>query len=205
MKTLGVVMAGGRNTRYGGLKAFAEVSGRRIVDRVIGALREATDDVVIIANDASAYASLGLPIRSDETSDGAALAGLLTALHWSRERKCGGVVTVACDMPFAPAALLSRLIAFAQKHGADIVAPESGSRRGVEPLCAYYANACIAPIEHAIARNDLRMIGFYDDVASMPLPIDEVRTFGDPDVLFLNVNTPEELIRAEQIARDNGL
>lgn len=205
MTVLGVVMAGGRNTRYGGLKAFAEVHDRRIVDRVIGALKSATDDIVVIANDTSAYASLGLPIRSDESADGAALAGLLTALHWSRERKCSGVLTAACDMPFLTGPLLQRLLTYGQERDADIVVPESGGRRGVEPLCAFYCNTCALPIERAIARNDLRMIGFYHEVRTIQLPLAEVQTFGDPEVLFMNVNTPEDLQKAQRIAKENDL
>jgi molybdopterin-guanine dinucleotide biosynthesis protein A len=199
-KVLGVVMAGGRNVRYGGLKAFADVGGRRIVDRVIDALRFVSSDIVVIANDVAAYAPLGLPIRSDEVSTGAALAGLLTALHWSAERGCEGVVAVACDMPFANASLLQRLLEVARAQNADLVAPESGGRRGIEPLCAYYRNTCAPAIERAIAHDDLRMISFHDDVRAVRLPLDEVLQFGQPSILFMNVNTPEDLVSAQRIA-----
>lgn len=201
MNLLGVVMAGGRNVRYGGLKAFAKVRGEAIVDRVVRALDQVSGDVVIIANDQAAYASLGLPIRSDDVGGGAALAGLLTALRWSKERKLDGIVTVACDMPFASAPLLRTLIETATREHADVVAPESGGRRGVEPLCAVYSTACIAPIEAAIQREDFRMISFYDDVHVVRLPLAEVSRFGDPETLFMNVNTPEDLADAEARSR----
>lgn len=201
MKLLGVVMAGGRNTRYGGLKAFAKVGSTRIVDRVVEALRSVTDDVVVIANDAAAYAELELPVRSDETAAGAALAGLLTALHWSEERHCDGIVTIACDMPFAATGLIAHLVATAANENADVVVPESGGPRGVEPLCAWYSNRCIPAITRAIARNDFRMIGFYGDLHVATVPAADVRRFGDPAVLFMNVNTRAELAIAQGIAR----
>jgi molybdopterin-guanine dinucleotide biosynthesis protein A len=200
MKLLGVVMAGGRNTRYGGLKAFAEVGGTRIVDRVIKTLRSVTDDVVVIANDTAAYGALDLPVRSDEVAAGAALAGLLTALHWSEERKRDGIVTIACDMPFAAIGLIEHLVATAQQTRADVVVPASGGPRGVEPLCAWYSNRCAPAIANAIARDDFRMIGFYDDVTVVTVPSADVRRFGDPAVLFMNVNTREELAVAQGIA-----
>jgi molybdopterin-guanine dinucleotide biosynthesis protein A len=198
MKVLGVVMAGGRNTRYGGLKAFAEVGGVPIVQRVLSALRSVSDDVVMIANDPDAYAQLGLPMRSDAVTSGAALAGLMTALQWSEQRSCDGIVTVACDMPFANEELLAELVRVADVEAADVVAPESGGRRGVEPLCAFYRNTCINAIAAAIERDDLRMIGFYDDVKAVQLPLDVVRRFGDPSILFMNVNTPEDLEAARR-------
>lgn len=190
-------MAGGRNVRYGGLKAFAKVKGEPIVDRVVRALDLVCDDVVVIANDQAAYAALGLPIRSDETPNAGALGGLLTALRWSHERKCDGIVAVACDMPFVSARLLRRLIETAISAERDVVVPESGGRRGIEPLCAFYRNSCIPAIEHAIEREDYRMIAFHNDVHVGRLSLEIVEEYGQPTTLFMNVNTPEDLVDAE--------
>ena len=200
MTLLGVVMAGGRNVRYGGLKAFADVGGTRIVDRVIAALRTVTDEVVVIANDFESYAELALPMRADEISRGGALSGLLTALRWCSELGHDGIVVVACDMPFASSTLLRRVADLA--HDADVVVPESGGRRGVEPLFAFYATTCIPAIERAIERDDLRMISIYDEVSVQRVPIETVREAGNPAVLFMNVNTPEELVMAQRIAEE---
>lgn len=193
-------MAGGRNTRYGAPKALERVGGRRIIDRVIAALEQVTPDLVLIANDRAAYASLALPVRSDERPGAGALGGIHTALRWSQEQDRAGVLAVACDMPFVSSALLSQLVQTARTTGVDVVAPESSSRRGLEPLCAYYSTRCLGAIEDALARGDYRMIGFHEQVRVQPLPVAEVRVFGDPDILFLNVNTREERERAEEIA-----
>jgi molybdopterin-guanine dinucleotide biosynthesis protein A len=107
-------------------------------------------------------------------------------------------------MPFASPDLVRTFVEVANTHGADVVAPESGGRRGVEPLCAFYSNRCITPIENAMARDDLRMIGFYDDVRAVTVPLEEVRRFGDPTILFMNVNTREELSMAETVAAKQG-
>ena len=81
-----------------------------------------------------------------------------------------------------------------------MIAPESGGRRGAEPLCAYYSTRCIAAIEHAIARDDRRVIGFWEDVRVENVPIDVVRTFGEPEHLFMNVNTRDERDQADALA-----
>jgi molybdopterin-guanine dinucleotide biosynthesis protein A len=120
---------------------------------------------------------------------------------WARERERAGILAVACDMPFLSADLLRALLAIAHaEHGPDIVVPESEGPRGIEPLCAFYRTTCIAPIEAAAARDDHRMIGFHEDVRVGRLPIERVRAFGSPDVLFMNVNTPEDRDEAERIA-----
>jgi molybdopterin-guanine dinucleotide biosynthesis protein A len=97
--------------------------------------------------------------------------------------------------------LLAKLLESAAHTGADVVAPESSSRRGLEPLCAYYSTRCLDAINDAIARADYRMIGFHDQVQVHALPLEQVCTFGEPDVLFMNVNTVAERDRAEVIAQ----
>src|SRR5690606_4554396 len=170
-----------------------------IIDRVGRALEAVTDELILIANDPEVYASVGLPMRPDLRPGLGALGGVLTALAWAREAGRPGVLAVACDMPFLSTALLARILA--EREGVDGGVPESGGRRGVEPLCAYYAVGADEAIEAALARGDRRMIGFFDDVQVRTIPLAEVLTFGDPEILFLNVNTPEERERAEALTR----
>ncbi len=198
MSILGVVMAGGRNTRFGDIKAFAQVGGARIIDHVIIALAAVSDEVVLSANDPDTYAATGLPMRGDVLPDLGALGGIHTALTWAKERGDDGIVIAACDMPFPSIPLLESIRALSSDH--DAVLPESDSRRGVEPLFGYYSMKCLPAVEAAIARDDRRMIGFHGDIDLHTIPLDDVRTFGDPNVLFMNVNTREELEQAERIA-----
>jgi molybdopterin-guanine dinucleotide biosynthesis protein A len=122
-------------------------------------------------------------------------AGGLGGIHAALHRAQNAILIVAWDMPFVPASLLRRLRELGD--GADVAVPESGSRRGVEPLCAFYAASCLPAIERSLARDDLRVIGFHADVRVARLPADEVSAFGNPDLVFMNVNTPDELALAE--------
>ena len=192
----GVILAGGAASRYGGLpKGLERVGGIRIVDRVAGVLREVTDDLWIIANTSAATDWLpDAHVGADVVPNAGGLGGLHAALHHTRS----AVLAVAWDMPFVPAALLLRLRGLGDH--ADIAVPESDSRRGVEPLCAYYGSACLPAIQASLDANDRRMVGFHDSVRVARLPASEVAEFGDPALLFMNVNTPEDLARAEEHA-----
>src|SRR2546428_10616094 len=77
-------------------------------------------------------------------------------------------------------------------------------RGGVEPLCDVYGPVCGPAIERRLVRGELEAIGFHPDVKGGTLPLDRVRAFGDPDVLFFNVNRPEDLARAEDLWRRPG-
>ena len=193
MTVTGAILAGGRATRYGGLpKGLELVHGVRIIDRVREALVPVVDDLLLIANDDGASNWLP-PVRCerDVLSDVGSVAGIHAALVHA----AGPVLVVAWDMPFVPAALLRVMID--ARNDADVVVPESDSRRGIEPLCAFYGPACVAAIERRIASGDRRVIGFYDDVRVVRLPATVVAQFGDPALLFMNVNTPEERVLAE--------
>jgi molybdopterin-guanine dinucleotide biosynthesis protein A len=189
----GVVLAGGAATRYGGLpKGLERVGGRRIIDRVAEALADVTDDLLVVANhdDATTWLA-GVPVQRDIVPNAGGLGGIHAALH----RAQTAILIVAWDMPFVPPALLQRLREIGDV--ADVAVPESGSRRGVEPLCAFYTPSCLPAIERSLANGDLRVVGFHADVRVARLPADAVSAFGDPGLLFMNVNTPDELALAE--------
>jgi molybdopterin-guanine dinucleotide biosynthesis protein A len=171
------------------------VGGRRIIDRVAAALREAADDLLLVANDPTAADWLpGVRCERDVLVGEGSLGGIHAALTHA----AGPVLVVAWDMPFVPAGLLQRLRALGDD--ADVGVPESGSRRGVEPLCAWYGSACLPAIERSIAANDRRVVGFFEHVRVARLPAAVVSAYGDPERLFMNVNAPDDLARAEAYA-----
>ncbi len=193
---LAVILAGGANRRYDGRpKALESVGGVRIADRAIGALRQVADRVVMVANDAETFAPLGLEMRPDLQPGLGALGGIHTAVCWAEEEGYRGALVAACDMPFLAPGLLRRLIADAKRT--EVVAPASASRRGLEPLCAFYGAGCRRAIETALARGDRHVTSFFSDVEVRTIGEEEVANFGDPELLFLNINTPADRKRAE--------
>ncbi|MDQ6887601.1 MAG: molybdenum cofactor guanylyltransferase [Gemmatimonadota bacterium] len=192
----GVILAGGGATRYGGRpKGLERVGGRRVIDRVARVLADTTDGLLLIANDSAAGAWLP-GVRT--ASDLRAASGSLGGIHAALAHAAGPVLVVAWDMPFVPSPLLARLRELGQD--ADAAVPESGSRRGLEPLCAYYSQRCLAPIERRLDSGDLRVVSFYDDIRVSRLDAATVRSFGDPDMLFMNINAPDDLDLAERYA-----
>jgi molybdopterin-guanine dinucleotide biosynthesis protein A len=169
------------------------------VDRVVDALTRATGAPPILvasADDAAAWLP-GLTRHRDVVPDQGALGGILTAVE-----AAAPVLCVAWDMPFVAPELLAALAALLA--GADVAIPESDSRRGVEPLCAAYGPACGPAIRAALARGDQRAVGFHRRVRVARLPQERVLQYGDPGVLFFNVNTPDDLVRAERLCRARG-
>lgn len=195
---LGVILAGGASRRFGTPKALARVAGRRIVDRMRDALAAAVPDVVVSANEPALFADLGLPVRADEVAGLGALGGIHTALRWAAERGASGALVVACDMPWVSAELLRTIVERTASADADAVVPESGGRRGIEPLCAWYSVRALPQVERMIGKGERRVHLLIDRIHAEVISIDDVRRIGDPGILFLNVNTVDDLRRAER-------
>ena len=197
----GAVLAGGAARRYGGRpKGLVELGGRRILDRVVDAVSGVTGaPPLLVAN-----APDGPGWRPDlhTVPDVRPGCGSLGGIYTAVVSGTGPVLCIAWDMPFVTPGLLGALVD--GSAGYDAFLPESDGKRGVEPLCAVYGPACAPAIERRLALGDLKAIGFHPEVKVGTLPLERVREFGEPDVLFFNVNTPEDLERAEAVWRRHG-
>lgn len=194
----GAVLAGGAARRYGGTpKGLLTVGGRRILDRVVDAVQAVTGGrPLLIANAADAASwRPDLETIPDVRPGLGTLGGIYTAVTATG----GPVLCVAWDMPFVPEPLLRVLSDRLATGSYDAVLPESSGRRGLEPLCAIYGPGCAPAIARRLDRGDLMAISFHPDVRVGIVPLAEVRRFGDPDELFFNVNTPDDLARAEAL------
>ena len=197
----GVVLAGGAASRFGGQpKGLERVGGERILDRVLRAVRQTTGappTLVANAPDAPDWEA-GVEIVRDRREGCGSLGGIYTAVAGG----AGPALVVAWDMPFVSPGLLDALAR--KSDGYDAFLPQSGGRRGLEPLCAVYGPACEPAIRARLDRRDYRAIGFHPEVRVGTLPLAEVAAFGDPDTLFFNVNTADDLARAEELWRQRG-
>jgi molybdopterin-guanine dinucleotide biosynthesis protein A len=193
----GAIIAGGLATRFGGKpKGLERVAGVRILDRLVDAMVAAFGEPpLLVANapDARDWRP-DLRVEADVIPGLGALGGIHAAVCLAP----APVVLVAWDMPFVTTELL-RALATGLEH-ADACLPESDGPRGVEPLCAAYGPAVLRPIEDGLARGDRRAVAFHDSVRVAILNGEKIRSLGDPGRLFFNVNTAEDLGRANRMA-----
>jgi molybdopterin-guanine dinucleotide biosynthesis protein A len=193
----GVILAGGRASRFGGVaKGLLDVGGERIVDRVARALAGAAEHLLLVSNAAEAATWLpDVACVPDDVPGLGPLGGLLTALRHART----AVLVVAWDMPLVPAALLRELRARGEHAGAPAVPESVASRSGIEPLCAYVPAAWLPEVERAISAGERRMDAVLADTLVLRLPRADVVRFGDPALMFANVNTRGDLHRVRDL------
>ena len=197
----GAVLAGGAASRFDGQpKGLEKIGGERILVRAVRAVGEVVGEsplLVANADDAETWAG-GLVVAKDLIPECGSLGGIYSVVARSPDP----VLIVAWDMPFLAPGLLQALIDGAGEF--DVFLPESLGPLGFEPLCGIYRPSCAEPIKAALDDEDLRTSSFHARVRVGTLPLTDVRSFGDPDVLFFNVNSRDDLTRAEQLWTDQS-
>lgn len=189
MIATGFAVAGGQSRRMGREKALLPWGPTDLLGHALGRLREACGTVAILSGPKHRFEDRGVTVRPDVEVVAGPLGGVLTGLT-ILEAELG--LFLAVDLPLVPVELLRHLITLAEGH--DAVVPISPG--GPEPLCAVYARACAEPIRARIDRGELKMTSFWPDVRVRRVEAVELLRFGDPEKLFLNVNTPAEYERA---------
>ena len=151
-RVLGVVLAGGRSTRFGSEKAVAVVDGAPMVARVAAVLAHGCEAVAVNAPEASGAAAWarahGLTVLPDPPGlpDGP-LAGVLAGLDAAERHGAAWLLTAPCDTPCLPADLGERLMsAVGAAPAATVVTTSEGSH----PLCTLWSVGLRAPLAAAL-------------------------------------------------------
>ncbi|MDU8943517.1 molybdenum cofactor guanylyltransferase MobA [Ovoidimarina sediminis] len=194
---IGVILAGGLARRMGGGDKSLNILGDiPILDRVIERLRPQVDEILLNANgDPARFAGHGLPVIADPLPDyPGPLAGVLAGLDAAAERGASHIVTVAADTPFFPETLAQRLTAAAEAQATPIaLAATPGDGRTIRhPTFGLWPVALRDDLRAALQDGTRKVVLWTDrhGAATALFPADPF----DP---FFNINTPEDLARAE--------
>lgn len=187
----GVILAGGKSSRYGRNKAFVQYGGIALIERVTGVLSGLFEKLFLITNSPDEYAYLNIPMKRDIIKGLGPLGGIYTALQ-TIPTPYG--FFVACDMPFLNPALISYMID--QREEYDVVAPKIDWK--IEALHALYKRTCLPEVDRLIRHHQYQAIRFFDRVSVRYVGEEEVRGL-DPSLRsFLNINCPEDLKEIER-------
>jgi molybdopterin-guanine dinucleotide biosynthesis protein A len=185
----GIILAGGKSSRYGRNKALIEMNGIRLIERVIGVMEPVFEHLIIITNTPQEYAYLQLPTYEDLIKGLGPLGGIFTGLEAISD-EVG--FFVACDMPFLNSELIRHMVE--TREDFDAVVPRIDWK--IETLHAIYSKGCLPAIRELIDARNYQVIKFLHKVRVRYVEEEEIRAF-DPELKsFFNINRPEELLNA---------
>lgn len=174
---VGIVLAGGQSRRMGQDKALLPLGGPTLLERQAAKLAPLVHEVVV-SGDAASYGRFGFSVVADPPGAQGPLGGIAAGLGR------GDGLVLAVDLPFVPASFLARLVEVAGPDGALVDAPGL-----FQPTAAFYRGKALSVAREQLERGaDLSLRGFVARLDVRRLSASEVREFGDPERMFLNVN-----------------
>jgi molybdopterin-guanine dinucleotide biosynthesis protein A len=202
---VGVVLAGGEGRRMGpGVpKALRRLGGRPMVVHVVERLRPQVADLVVVANDPMPeLRRLGVPVIADPPDVRAAarregrrlgpLSGILAGMEWAKRHHphVGWIVTAPTDVPFLPPDFTVRLCGHMHVPEPDVLMVRHDRR--LEHTLAVWSVRLADDLRQALVKEGMRRV---EDFARRHVLAELAWPRGAS--AFMNVNTPEELKRAE--------
>lgn len=192
------IQAGGQSSRMDRDKGLIRLGKLTLIEHVMKRLAELGDEVIITTNKPQSYAHLGVPLYADPKPGAGVAYGLQTALSAAN---CEAVLVAACDMPFIRPSLCQYMLNQLTTD-VDVVVPFP--QRRYEPLLAVYRrDPCLKALNQALDRGQMRLISFYPQVHVLKVSDDELGRLDPGGLSFFNINTPEDLAKAESLLGAN--
>ncbi len=185
----GVLVAGGRAARLGGLaKGLLRLGGVPIAARALALFRELFGDALVVANDPAPWVALGAPIVPDRIAGRGAPGGLHAALAAARSE---WIFAAGCDMPFLAAGPIAYLAE--RRPGVDAVLVRGPG--GLEPLHAFWSRRCLPVLERLLREGEPSFRDLAAAVRTRYVDAAEWRRVDPEGRAFENVNTPADVAR----------
>jgi len=198
-KASAIILAGGKNSRIGRNKALIRLpTGETILQSIINILQRIFPEIILVTNQKESYLSyesdrkLNLYVVEDLIKECGPLGGIFTGLCYSVSKYN---FVVACDMPFIQPDLIRLLLEKSRTH--DVVIPEVDGE--MEPLFALYSKGCIPIMWEHLQKQNYKIREVLSKLQVKKIGEEEIDRVDPEHLSFFNINTEEDLRRAESL------
>jgi len=184
----GVILAGGKSSRFGSNKALALHQGDALIQGITRRLAGLFPETLIITNTPEDYAFLGWPMAADQYQNCGPLAGIHAALRTTSQPRafvCG------CDMPLVNPELIRFLCELPGDH--EVALP--WLPEGPEPLYAVYSKKILPLIEENLNAGQYKLGGLYEKLRIRKVTTEEILQVLPDLTTFQNINHQHDLAR----------
>lgn len=184
MKTVGILLAGGRSRRFGSPKAFATWKNQFFYQLAYAALDKVCDDVVIITREELLPLfpkNLSILVDDHRFTGEGPLAGIFTGMN---NIKADQFLVLPCDMPFITREELKRLMLYPSTG--DIKAVKQGEI--FHPLVSIWSGSLKEKIYQSLMSKNFSVMQFMSTVSTKWILADQISD--NPASVFQNINKP---------------
>jgi molybdopterin-guanine dinucleotide biosynthesis protein A len=191
---MGAVMAGGNGSRMGRPKADLQLNGRALIEYPLAAFADAGIEAVVVAKRATPLPELDVPVWLERDEPSHPAVGIVTALQ---RTPSDTMIVVGCDMPFVTPEVLSYMATLPDA----IAVPFVGD--SFQPLLGRYPRVVAPSFAFGLGK-DLPLQQVVSELGPHQLGEEELRPYGDPERMLFNVNTPDDLAKAEALLQEEA-
>ena len=197
----GIVLAGGRATRFGADKLAVPIDGRPLLHHAILAAAGVCDEVVVVIGSDGARPALptdaDVPVRiaRDAVADRGPLGGLAAGLAAARGRLA---ILVGGDQPSLAPAILAELLLWLDRESdeAPLDAVALVDEGQVRPLPAALRVATVRPVVAALLDGEAcSLLGVLERVRVGTIEPERWRLIDPGGASLRDVDTPDDLVR----------
>tara|TARA_B100002051_G_C16493574_1_gene514174 strand:+ start:158 stop:778 length:621 start_codon:yes stop_codon:yes gene_type:complete len=198
---LAVILAGGKSKRFGEDKNLAKLGSISLIEHTIYKIREKFKKILIIANnDLKIEKFKDIEIISDYIKGNLGpLVGVLTAMKWAKKSKKNykWIATFPSDTPFFDTSIIEKYEKKIDENDSKLYFVKSDNKR--HNIFGLWSLDLLDILENDLVKNNFRKVEDWANKIGVKTINIKFQKF-DP---FLNINTKDDLIKAEKILKDN--
>ena len=174
-------------------KATLPFGPETMVVRVGRVLSTVVSPIVVVAAEGQPLPDFKLPVQivRDQRPERGPLEGLAAGLTALASQVDAAYVT-SCDVPLLEPGFVKRMIARLGEREAAV--PVQADM--LHPLAAVYRTSVLKAIRSLLAADQLRMMGIFDLVDTVRVPVEELADVDPPLHTLRNLNTPADYLAA---------
>jgi molybdopterin-guanine dinucleotide biosynthesis protein A len=175
----GIILAGGKSSRFGSDKALFEFNGKRLVEYSIEKLAPLCENLLLSTNQPEKFAFTGLQTVKDNYPGCGPVGGIHACLLQSDTEHN---LVIGCDLPWLETSLFQFILQ--KSPGYQVVMPVHNGFR--ETMASYFHKSCTEILEKALQEKRYKI---FDAIASLKTfyPGIENESFYT-EKLFSNIN-----------------
>ena len=192
---LGIILAGGKSSRFGEDKSIAKLGDKTLLDHTINKIENEFTEILLISNNKEFNFKNNKIHVVEDCIEGqlGPLVGILTAMKWVKKnnKNYKWIASFPCDTPFFDMKFISELKIKIKETSKKLIFLNSDKKR--HNIFGLWSVDLIETLEEDI-KNGLRKVEIWADKIGYENININTKEFD----MFLNINTKEDLKKAKE-------
>ena len=192
---LGIILAGGKSSRFGEDKSIAKLGDKTLLDHTINKIEKEFTEILVISNNKEFNFKNNKIHVVEDCIEGqlGPLVGILTAMKWViiNKKNYKWIASFPCDTPFFDIKLISELKIKVKETSKKLIFLNSNKKR--HNIFGLWSMDLIEILEKDI-KNNFRKVELWADKVGY----ENININGEKFDRFLNINTKNDLEEAKE-------